>query len=277
MGENTEGTSVILPNPPDILMELKDSKGDINIVADIVSRHESVAKEVLATINAPYFRLVRQIKNAEEAVRMLGINRVLNLTTGRLLRTTIFSGDSQILNTLWATSLKVAVIGVLISKELKLASTDEVYATSLFHNAGMGILAASDKNYTKTVKAAYLAEDSDISAFEKANSINSHAEIGADIADKWGLSQEISRAIRKHHSPREAIGQIEKADDCGELLLILKLSEKIARIPSYLTQSPTDHEWDKIKEPILDQLTLTEGMFNRFELVIKKQLAEIKN
>mgnify|MGYP005992211641 CR=1 FL=1 len=269
--------SIIYPEPPEVLIKLKDTKGDINAVAEIVSNHESLAKEVLATINAPYFALVRQIQSAEEAVRMLGINRVVNLTTGRLLRTTLFSGEHRLFKDLWGTSLKVAVIGVLISKELKLASTDEVYAGSLFHNVGMAMLADFNEGYIKGVSTAYGHENSHISQFEEQAFGHSHADLGSQLAHNWGLAGDIVKAIKWHHSPEEAIKLIESGSEAGELLLILKLSEHIARIPGYLAKCPLDHEWEQIKEPILDQMTLTEGMFKRFELVIKKKLAEIKS
>lgn len=263
--------------PPEVLIEFQSAKGDLNKIAEIVGHHPQLAKEVLATINAPYFRLVREIKSAEEAVRMLGINRVVNLATGRLLRTTVFSGNKSILTELWATSLKVAVIGVLISKELDKASTDEVYTTSLFHNAGMAILTQSDNNYPKLIKEAYFTEDSDISNFEISNLEQSHASIGAQMASNWGLSGDISKAIKLHHSPNEILKHIDSGSELGELLLILKISEHITRLPGYLTKCPHDHEWEKIKEGIYDHLELTEGMFKRFELVIKKQLSEIKS
>jgi HD-like signal output (HDOD) protein len=269
--------SIIYPDPPQVLIDFKDTKGDINAIAQIVSNNEILAKEVLSTINAPYFSLVREIKNAEEAVRMLGIHRVINLTTGRLLRTTLFSGSHKILKDLWATSLRVAVIGVLISKELRLAATDEVYTTSLFHNSGMALLVNDNDEYLKVIKAAYNAEDSDVSVFEQAELEMSHADLGAQLAMKWGLSGDIAKAIKYHHSPGKVTEMIDSGTDAGELLLILKISEHIARLPGYLTQCALDHEWEKIKEPVLDQLTLTEGMYKRFELVIKKKLAEIKS
>ena len=269
--------SIIYPDPPQVLVEFKDTKGDINAIAQIVSDNEALAKEVLSTINAPYFSLVRDIKNAEEAVRMLGIHRVINLATGRLLRTTLFSGNHKILKDLWGTSLKVAVIGVLISKELKLAATDEVYTTSLFHNSGMALLTQAYEEYPKIIKQAYSMEESDVSAYEDSKLDTNHANISAQLAMKWGLSGDIAKAIRAHHSPTDIAKMIDSGTDAGELLLILKISEHIARIPGYLTQCPHDHEWEVIKEPILDQLTLTEGMYKRFELVIKKKLAEIKS
>ena len=105
----------------------------------------------------------------------------------------------------------------------------------------------------------------------------SHADIGAQVAQNWGLDPAIVKAIKLHHSPELCIKQIEKADECGELLLILKIAEQISKLPGYLAKSVENHEWEQIKEPIFDHLKLTEGMFLRFEHTIKKQLSEIKS
>jgi HD-like signal output (HDOD) protein len=277
MEATANSINIVYPNPPQALIDFKASKGDINAIASIVSNNEALTKEVLATINAPYFALVREIKNAEEAVRMLGVNRIVNLATGRLLRTTVFSGERKALKDLWSTSLKAAVIGVLISKDLDIGCTDEVYATSLFHNSGMALLYQGCDNYEGIIKGAYEQEDSDVSAFEESKLDTSHASISAQLAQKWGMSGDIAKAIHAHHSPDKTVKLIESGGEAGELLLILKLSEQIARIPGYLSQCPFNHEWEKIKEPILDQLTLTEGMYKRFELVIKKKLAALKS
>ena len=123
--------TVELPNVPEVLTELTEAKNDLNAVAKVITKYPDLAKEVLDTINAPYFSLVREIKSAEEAVRMLGMHRIINLATGRLLRTTVFSGSDKLLTELWKTSVKVAVVSVLISKELDLSATDE--SLSLIH------------------------------------------------------------------------------------------------------------------------------------------------
>ncbi len=270
------GLEITFPSPPDVLLELKDAGTDLNAVGDVINSHPDLAKEVLATINAPYFSLVREIKNAEEAVRMLGMHRIVNLATGRLLRTTIFSGKDKLLLELWKTSVKVAVIAVLVCKELDIASTDEVYTCSVFHNSGMALLNQAHPEYSKILKNAYFAEDSHISAYEREHLGISHAELGARLAGEWGLSASIAKSIHLHHDPELLIPQIEKRSEAGELLLLLKIAEQITRLPGYLSQCPHDNEWAKIKEPIFDELKMTEGMYRRFELVIKKKMAEIK-
>lgn len=138
-----------------MLLELKGAGSDLNAISNVISQHPDLVKEVLATINAPYFSLVREIKSAEEAVRMLGMNRIINLTTGRLLRTTIFSGKDKLLLDLWKTSLKVAVISVIACKELSIASTDEVYTGAVFHDSGMALLNNSTPGYDKVLKSAF--------------------------------------------------------------------------------------------------------------------------
>ena len=96
-----ENLEITYPDLPEILLKVKEVKGDINGAGKVIGEDKDLAKEVLATINAPYFDLVREIKSTEEAARMLGINRVINLTTGRLLRGTVFHGKPKILNDLW--------------------------------------------------------------------------------------------------------------------------------------------------------------------------------
>ncbi len=278
MAETAASTPTIeFPSTPDVLIELKEAKNDLGAIGKAIIGREDLAKEVLDTINAPYFSLVREIKSVDEAVRMLGMHRIINLTTGRLLRTTIFSGKHKLLSDLWKTSIKVAVTSVLVSKELDKASTDESYTTAVFHNAGMALLNQVNPDYPKAIKAAYFEEDSQISDYEISHFNYSHAALGSQLATKWGLSGAISKCIFLHHDPIKTITSIDKGDDAGELLLVLKISEQISRLPGYLAQCVDNHEWQKIKEPIFDQLKMTEGMYRRFEVSIKKKIAEIKS
>ncbi len=269
--------TVEFPDMPDVLTELKGAKSDLNAVAQVIAKHPELAKEVLATINAPYFSLVREIKSADEAVRMLGMHRIINLATGRLLRTTVFSGKDKLLTDLWKTSLKVAVISVLVSKELDVSATDESYTAAVFHNVGMALMNQINNEYSKGVKLAYFSEEGMISEYEKQHFGTSHAALGAQLATNWGLSGAISKCIHFHHDPAKIISQIDKKDEAGELLLVLKISEQITRLPGYLAKCVDNHEWEIIKEPIFDHLKVTDGMYRRFEVGIKKKLAEIKS
>lgn len=276
-GDTMDNIEIVYPDLPEILLKVKEVKGDVNGVGQVIGQDQELAKEVLATINAPYFDLVREIKSTEEAARMLGINRVINLTTGRLLRGTVYHGQPKILTDLWATSVKVAVIAVLIAKETKLGATDEVYTTALLHNSGMALMARQIDRYGAAIKPAYFSEDHTIDEYEEEHFGLTHSSVGAQLAMKWGLPGVIVKTIKNHHNTDQIIKMVDSGTDEGETLLVLKVAEHIARLPGYLAQCVNDHEWEKIKDAILDELKLTEGMFKRFENTIKKKLAEIKS
>jgi len=271
-----DSSDIKLPPRPELLLSLRELGNDVNAVGKKIADDEELAKEVLSTINAPYFNLVRKIKSTEEAARMLGIDRVINLTTGRLLRGHLFPKDSKLLNDLWALNLRTAVLGVIIGKELNIGASDEIYTMGLFQNAGMALLQNADKSYLNLIRAAYLSEVGKITAAEEDQLGQSHARLGAKMAQEWGLPGHIVNCIHKHHSPDEITAQLEKDNDTSELLLILKLSEYIGRLPGYLAKSHENYEWAHLQDPILDKLELTEGMFKRFEHTIKKKMAEIK-
>lgn len=268
---------VSYPAAPEILVNLLKVENDIQTTANLIATDAELSKELLATINAPYFALVRDIQNPSEATLLLGSKRVLNLATARLLRKHFFSTNTLAIQEVWKTSLKVAIIGVLVAKELNKACTDEVYAASLFQNVGMAVLLNQAPEYMKVVKNAYLEPNSQISESEIASLGICHAQISSEVAKRWGLDQVVFNAIRHHHSPEQIIRAIKASDPLGELLLVMKVSEHIARLPGYLVKTTEDYEWQQIKDCILDELVLTEGMFRRIEHTIKKKLSEIKS
>lgn len=268
--------NITLPTAPSLLGEITACGDDINKAGDVIAKDPQLADEVLNVINAPYFQLVRKINSVSEAGRMLGLTRIFNLTTGRLLKSEVFNSDDKGIPEIWKSSLKIAVLCVLISKKTGLAAADEAYTVALFHNAGMALVANQVSGYWKLVKAAYLREASNISQLEEEKLGTSHAKLGAELATAWGLTPAISQTIALHHSPDSINKQLGKKNDISDLLVTLKIAEYIAKLPSYITRGPDNFEWAVIEQSCLDYLELTEGMFKRFEHNIKTTLSEMK-
>ena len=273
---SANGFSIELPLVPPLLGEITACGDDINQAGEVIARDAQLATEVLAVINAPYFQLVRKIASVQEAGRMLGLTRIFNLTTGRLLKAHVFNSQAKGIPELWKSSLKIAVLSVLISKKSGLGASDEVYTTALFHNAGMALLAPVVDRYWSMVKTGYQLESGQITEFEQEKLGLNHAKLGGDLASLWGLSPNIARVIALHHSPEDINKQLTKHNDTSDMLVVLKVAEYMARLPSYITRSPENFEWERVSEACLDYLELTEGMFKRFEHNIKTQMSEIQ-
>ena len=256
-----------IPGPPDIIETLSRSMADLNTIGKMIAEQEELASEVVNTINAPCFNLVRKIANIEEAVRFLGQDRIIRLATGRSLRGAFFNSNQSFPEEIWNVANRVAVASVLIAKELKLAETDSAYELGLFHNIGMALIYNHTTRYRNIVKAAYRHESGAIGAFEKHHLGISHAELSGQLAERWHLDATAVEVIRYHHSIPWINNAFQTSDDDDKLKLIamLKLAERIAHSSGFIAQAPTNHEWEKLAPVIMNYLGLNDMQLERLK------------
>lgn len=269
---------ITLPSPPPIVQQLRSTSADTSSLGKIIANEQELAKEVLETINAPYFNLVRKISSIDEAVRFLGQDRITKLTTARSLRTACITRNSSFLEEIWSSSNRVAIVSVLLTKELGKSSVEEAYELGLFHNIGMAILFNHFDNYRTVIKSAYKHESGAISAFEQHHLNCNHASIGADLSLKWHLSEQQALIIKNHHSAKWILEQF-KQDTDEELLnkiAILKLAELFSHLPGYIAAVPVNYEWNKLSEIIMDYFELNEMKLEKLKRKITEELSEIK-
>lgn len=269
---------IALPSPPPIVQQLRSNSADTSTLGKIIAVDPELAKEVLETINAPYFNLVRKISSIDEAVRFLGQARITKLTTARSLRTAFITKNSSFLEEIWSSSNRVAIVAVLLAKELKKGNAEEAYELGLFHNIGMTLLFNEFDNYRTVIKSAYKHESGAISAFEQHHLKCNHADIGSKLALKWHLSEEQALVIQYHHSAKWINEQFTQ-DSNPELLdniAILKLAELFSHLSGYIAKEPTNHEWKKVSDSIMEYLDLNEMKLERLKRSITEQLSEIK-
>jgi HD-like signal output (HDOD) protein len=267
-----------LPTPPPIVQQLRSNSTDASSLGEIIAQDKELADEVLETINAPYFNLVRKISSIDEAVRFLGQDRITKLTTARSLRTAFITKSSQFLEEIWSSSNRVAIVSVLVSKQLGKGNIEEAYELGLFHNIGMALMFSEFPNYRTVIKSAYKHESGAISAFEQHHLHCNHANIGSSLALKWHLSEQQALIIKNHHSAKWLIEQFEKDSD-HELLdniVTLKLAELFSHLPGYIAQVPINHEWNKLSGTIMEYLDLNEMKLERLKRKITEELSEIK-
>lgn len=275
---DADNTAIKLPSPPQIVQQLRSDSADTSTLGKIIAQDAELAQEVLETINAPYFNLVRSISNIDEAVRFLGQDRVTRLTTARSLRAAFITKNSTFLEEIWSSSNRVAIVSVLLSKALKKSRAEDAYELGLFHNIAMASMFTQFENYRTVIKSAYKHESGAISAFEQHHLGCNHADLGAELALKWYLSPQQSLIIKNHHSSKWIIKNFKEGDD-EELLdniAILKLAELFSHLSGHIAQVPINHEWKIIAEPIMDYLDFNDMKLERLKRKITEELSEIK-
>lgn len=226
-----------LPALPDTALKLMKAVGDprssVDDIVEAVRYDQVVTADVLRLCNSAYFGLSRKITSLSDAMVCLGTSRVLQLvmsvhTNSLLARPQ--EGYGLAPGLLWKHSVAVALASSAISTILKLPSAAMAFTAGLLHDIGKVVL--SNHVSREFEEIMRLVTERKVSFGEAEQEIlgYSHAEVGAQIAEKWSLPETIVRCIRFHHTPHDAHPADPLVDavhigDCVCLLLGIGLGE----------------------------------------------------
>ncbi|WMS89036.1 HDOD domain-containing protein [Pleionea litopenaei] len=251
---------VYIPPQPKLIDEIRMAGTDLDEIAQKISSDPGVSAAVMKTVNSPYFGLSARIASINQAVILLGIDRVVNIVKSMLLKSSMADISTSInMEQFWESSSAVAVVSSAVCRQLNLGLTDEAYTLGLFHNSGVPIIAQKVKNYGEIIKASYARPDGKITREEFKNIGMHHAAAGYRLTRVWKLPKLISEAVQNHHSVERLLddSSIENPK-LKSLVSVLKISEHMVRLYQRLGDAPKDYEWDIIKLSVLGFLGLSE-------------------
>ena len=199
-----------LPSLPDIYEALNTAllSGQSNArdIAQIVERDPVMSAKVLQLVNSAFFGLERQIYRLNEAVTILGVRLIRDLT----LASHIFEAFPQSaewtsfsFSQIHSRSMLVARLAQDICRSVKADRhvQGQAFLAGLLHDFGMIMLASHDPEKYRLVmsKASDLSQP--LYVVEKMNIGVSHAEAGAYLLGLWNLPPKVIEAVLFHHFP----------------------------------------------------------------------------
>lgn len=211
----SSGTSldydVELPPLPHTLVKTAKLVGEeapedpISSLKKIVAADPVVAARTLRRVNSVYYGLKRQVGNVEQAIVLLGFEKVyqLILTNSLVKLEDLFSTDSQvrIFRTVMARCIATAALTHQLTQELYLPSAHLAYSAGLLHAIGRVILL-----YNRPAPYAAIWWDEDefrppkLSA--ESDQFGTHyADLSAHAAAEWELPETLGLAVRFHVRP----------------------------------------------------------------------------
>ncbi|SIS82170.1 response regulator [Neptunomonas antarctica] len=199
-----------LPSLPDIYEALSNAllsgQSSAREISQIIERDPVMSAKVLQLVNSAFFGLERQIYRLNEAVTILGVRSIRDLT----LASHIFEAFPQ--SNAWASfsfsqihsrSMLVARLAQDICRSVKVDKhvQGQAFLAGLLHDFGMVMLASHDPEKYRHImnKAAELSQP--LYVVEKMNLGVSHAEIGAYLLGLWNLPPKVVEAVLFHHFP----------------------------------------------------------------------------
>jgi len=193
---------------PDLAIHPRSLTTLLNVIDDpavgadelmpVIEQDMGLTANLLRLCNSPIYNSRREIGSVREALVRIGNRAFARLAFVLGVEPVLNKGGAPLSNeedSLWRHSLAVGWASAKLAAELGVPElSDRAYTAGILHDLG---------------KAAYdgLAEDLGLTVMvtheqERAVLGVDHAELAAQVVDRWGLPEAVVEMIRNHHEPR---------------------------------------------------------------------------
>ena len=195
-----------LPTLPSVYFKvdklLKDKQASIENVAHIIEIDPAMSTSILRLVNSAFYGVRSESNSISHAVMILGFNAVKNAIVSVAILDTLSVKDriqNFNITDFWRHSVSVAVLGRQLAHKSRLVSPDDAFIAGLLHDTGKIIMIKYFKeDFTKVWQIMQEKKCSFSDAEAEVASID-HVQIGAYLARKWQLPEDIIQAIAGHH------------------------------------------------------------------------------
>lgn len=182
----------------------QDTNASQRAVADAIGSDPILAARMLRAANSPLYAPERRITALQAAVGTLG-NQVIYALVIVYAASDTFKQSNMRLpveRVLWEHSVAVALTSREISVALGMRGGEESFLCGLLHDIGkLFLLRHNPKLYAQV---EIIDDEQEMLMREQEIYGYTHAQVGALVAKRWNLPEEVSHAIYYHHQPSAA-------------------------------------------------------------------------
>ncbi len=203
-----------MPAFPKSVQQVLQLASDINCLPkDLVAviKHDPIfTLKILKVVNSPFIGLRQKITSIHQASVYLGVNTLKNLALSlAAIGALPMKNDAGFdMNAFWLHSLAVAIISRKLAEmfNIEKSRVADFFSAGLLHDIGKVAFAlylpAEFKESLRLATASYESDNPE-PLFEVESRVIgvNHADIGAMVAKKWGLPDDFSECIARHHRP----------------------------------------------------------------------------
>lgn len=224
----------------DVQLEMAKDDPDPRKIAKLVSQDVAMSAALLKSANSVFFGLKRKADTVEQAASFLGLTQCTSILMGLISRKAL-NAEGPLLTRYWDVSTKRSLAMARLAKTLRLCPPDVAHTFGLFCDIGIPMLMTRFPDYIETLKAANNDHEHQFTHIEESRHSTNHATIGAIMSRSWGLSADVTQAIRVHHD-YDVLKESSTSKTVSVLVAMCLLSERA--IQTY--QNLNHHvEWEK--------------------------------
>ena len=209
---NLVNRAIELPTVPEVLVKINGMINDLNVSADelgqVISKDPAVSTNILRIVNSAYNGLQVRVSSVTLAVSVMGFEMTKKVALKAAVFS-VFASKSKALEHFdplgfWKHSIFTGVAARTLGESSPRFSEhdpEDLYICGLLHDIGKIILMEkANSEYLPILKQAAAENRSEIDLETDTLGYN-HADLGSVLAIKWFLSEDLTTAIRYHHTP----------------------------------------------------------------------------
>lgn len=199
-----------LPTLPTVYAQVEELCQDPDVDADelakVIQTDPSITLKLLKLSNSAFFGFSREIKSVRDAVSLLGNEAVKNA----VLSISVFEAGKDLTESagmdraeFWRHSAACGSIVRFLARKLRIPR-DDAFTSGILHDMGKIILDGLYSSFYAGVLARVETERISVLEAEESGLGLSHASLGKELAQSWGIPPRLVEAITYHHRPGRA-------------------------------------------------------------------------
>ncbi len=191
----------------DIMMITEDPDSTIQDIEKTIMKDQSLTARILRLANSAHYGYPRRISTISEASVLLGFQAIRSIAltasvNGLLMKEVKGYGLEE--SQLWKQSQSTAIIARHIAKKVRFSKIDQAYVAGLLRDIGKVVVSYYlTENFKQIMDMVENKNMSFLDAEEQVLGFH-HGQVGAHVAKKWNLPDDLVEAIAYHHSPEKA-------------------------------------------------------------------------
>jgi HD-like signal output (HDOD) protein len=195
--------SVKLPSIPDLahslIKTLNDEDASIEEVADLITRDPAISAKLLRLANSAQFGLPRGVGNIEDAIAMVGMNKVRTLALGACLSGSFSQVAGLDAHAFWKTSMACAGYAEWLARKLGV-DTQMAWLTGMMVRLGEILIAQAEPKTLQQIEKLPMVpggrwvREKDLIGFTEG-------QLTAELARRWNFPMQMVQALRVSADP----------------------------------------------------------------------------